>query len=69
VASGSKSANIPWLISGTSTNPARSPEMPAVRVDDGAGDRQTHAHPVRLGGEEGVEDPVVRTVVHHIYEP
>jgi hypothetical protein len=31
--------------------------MPAVCVDDGAGDRQNHAHPMRLGGEEGVEDP------------
>ena len=33
------------------------PEPPAVRLDDRAGDRQAHAHAVRLGGEERVEDP------------
>ena len=32
------------------------PEPAAVRLDDRAGDRQAHAHAVRLGGEERVED-------------
>src|SRR3954453_23499218 len=33
----------------------RCPYPPSVRLDDGTADRQSHAHPVGLGGEEGIE--------------
>src|SRR5262249_33105575 len=37
-------------------------ETAAVRLDDRMGDRQPHAEPVRLGGEERLEDPAEITV-------
>src|SRR5262245_48642358 len=34
------------------------PEPPAVRLDDGAADREPHAHPIRLGRVKGLEEPL-----------
>ena len=34
------------------------PDPPAMGLDDRAADRQAHAHAVRLGGEEGIEQAV-----------
>jgi hypothetical protein len=36
----------------------RDPQPPVMRLDDRATNRQSHAHTVGLGGEEGVEEPV-----------
>src|SRR3954471_6372887 len=51
----------------------RCPYPSAVRLDDGTGDRQSHAHPVGLGGEEGIEQLMhilgidANPIVPHLY--
>jgi hypothetical protein len=36
----------------------RGPHLSFMRLDNRATNRQSHAHTVGLGGEEGVEEPV-----------
>src|SRR5262247_2984434 len=38
--------------------PARHPDPAAVRLDDRPADRQSHAEPGRLGGDERLENPL-----------
>ena len=41
---------------GAAIIPVFCPDLPVVRLDNGARDGKSHAHPFRFGGEEWFED-------------